>query len=146
MDSIPPKDFVSIFHRMNAYVDLKDCKTPGDIRRRIRIVIEMMRIATLNAKKQKNKKKWSARSKLMVVLMDDTSPVKSKTAERKKALGKPVRRAGIQDAIIEEAIRHPSGLVALTLKHGYEKAMKGKLETPKGRVGVMTIHKRGKHK
>jgi hypothetical protein len=146
VDSIPHREFVSIFHRMTAYIDLKGCRTPEDIERRIKRCYKLMENGANRAKKKSTRIKWFGRMKLMRILMESGTRIKTAlTSKRKSELGLPNRRTSFPDAVIEEAIRHPYGIVNYSLRYGNKEARKKRLEHSRRRLGILTIHRRGIH-
>jgi hypothetical protein len=96
------KEFHPIFKRVNEHTDLKGCRTPEDIRRRMNRTIKGYDLAlkTGYIKEEKTKRKFlNAKKKL-----------------------KQLRDVGFPEATIAHANRHPDGIVKQTLLHGYQKA------------------------
>jgi hypothetical protein len=117
MDSIPNRDFMKLFERMTAYIDMKDCETPEDIERKMLSAIKIMRRARDRGKKPSTRKKWGGRIKLIRTLGRDGVPATSEKLKGKTRMGF-ARRA------IEFAEIHPRSRLALTLTYGKNKARK----------------------
>jgi len=145
LDTLPPRDFFDIFHRISALVDLKDCKNSEDIERSLKQCEKLMENAAINAKKDSTKKKWFTRRKLMQIMLKKGGvPKTALTRDRKRELRLPMRRENFAKAVIDEAIRNPKGIINDTLKHGYAKAKKMHQKRSE-RLGILTIHKDGLH-
>jgi len=97
MDTIPDREFTSIFRRVVDYVDLKGCRTPEDIDARIKKSPHYKGTMTWSAKE----KKWQSERGSLRTLV-------------KFRFG---RRA------IMEALEKPRGLIRLTLEGGIHYAM-----------------------
>jgi len=146
MDTIPHRKFIEIFDRVSVYFDVKGCKTPEDIERRMMRCERLMENAYRGAKKESTRKKWGGRSKLLRVLMEEGTRIKTAlTRRRKRELGLPNRRTSFATAVIEDAILHPYGIANYTLRYGYREGKKKKLEHTRRRLGILTIHRRGIH-
>jgi len=117
MDSLPAREFVKLFERMTAYIDLADCETPEDIERKMLSAIKLMRRARDRGKKHSTRKKWGGRVKLIRTLGRDGVPAVSEKLKGKIRMG--FARRAIQYAEI-----HPRSRLALTLKYGKKTARK----------------------
>jgi hypothetical protein len=96
------KEFHPVFKRINAHTDLKGCRTPEDIRKRMDRTIKGYDLAlkTGYIKDEKTKRRFlNAKKKL-----------------------KKLRESDFPEAIIAHANRHPDGIVNQTLLYGYQKA------------------------
>lgn len=117
MDSLPARDFMKLFERMTAYIDLEGCETPEDIEYEMMTAIKMMRIGRDRARKKSTRKKWGGRIKLIRTLGRDGVPAVSEKLRGKTRMG--FARRAIQYAEI-----HPRSRLALTLKYGKKTARK----------------------
>ena len=117
MDSLPARDFMKLFQRMTAYIDLKDCETAEDIERKMLSAIKLMKKARDRGKKPSTRKKWGGRIKLIRTLGRDGVPATSEKLKGKTRMGF-ARRA------IEFAEIHPRSRLALTLQYGKKTARK----------------------
>ena len=115
MDSIPDRQFMYIFDRVTAYIDLKGCETPEDIEERMKWATKFMRTIVRKAKKKSTKRKWRTMLKLMYTLRREGVPAKSP-----KLKGKT--RIGFQTRAVEHATLHPRRSIALTLFYGKKRA------------------------
>lgn len=146
MDTIPHRQFIAMFDRMSKYIDVKGCKTPRDIERRLQRCYKLMENGARRAKKKSTRKKWFGRMKHIRILLERGTRIKTAlTSKRKRELGVPNIRTSFPDAVIEEAIRHPYGIINYSLRYGHKDAKKKRLEHARRRLGVLTIHKRGIH-
>ena len=115
MDSIPDRQFMYIFDRVTAYIDLKDCETPEDIEERVSQAIYFMRTIVRKAKKKSTRKKWRSIIRRTRSLIREGVPAKSP-----KLKGKT--RMGFQTRAVEHAMLHPRRAIALTLFYGKKRA------------------------
>jgi hypothetical protein len=97
MDSLKDKEFNEIFERISMTIDLKGCRTPQDINRRIRRRIQ--------------KESYVAGPRILALL---------RATNQKSALERLI--PGFGQRTIDEAYANPKGEVALTLKYGRRKA------------------------
>lgn len=97
MDSLKDKEFNEIFERISITIDLKGCKTPGDVNRRLRQKIQ--------------EESYLAGPKILALLH---------ATNQKSALERLIPGFGRRS--IDEAYANPKGTVALTLKYGRTKA------------------------
>jgi len=144
MDSVPHKDFISLFERMNVYIDLNGCKTPKDIEKRMLRAVDLMSRGIKHAKKDSTKRKWAIRCKLLWIAMEKHKLAKS-TRDKKKKLGLKPRRVSFASRVIAESISHPKGIINYALRYGYDEGKKKKLDDARRRMCVLTVHKRGIH-
>lgn len=98
MDFIPDKEFHIIFNRVSRTIDLKGAGSPAEINERL-----MERIREIRHHY-------------------GTSPLASLQAKRKISPLKSLISGSFGRRTIDEAISDPQGQVALTLKHGNQKA------------------------
>jgi len=117
MDSLPAHEFMKLFQRMSAYIDLKGCETPEDIEQKMIDAIKIMRRARDRGKKPSTRKKWGGRIKLIRTLGRDGVPAVSEKLKGKTRMG--FARRAIQYAEI-----HPRSRLALTLQYGKKTARK----------------------
>jgi hypothetical protein len=141
VDTIPPPELFNIFQRVSIYVDLEGCETPEDVRQRVLRTLRLMQKAVENAKRPSTRRKWLGSMKfLWTIIRERTRPTTIVTQKRKYDLDVPNRRVGFQTAVIDEAIKHPNGLINLSLDYGIQKAKK-KLERRQKRASVTSIHR-----
>lgn len=96
MDFVPDKEFHEIFDRVSKEVDLRGCKTPADVNRRLKQKIKQQIYAANN-------------------------PLKKLRATNRATFLKNLIPA-FAKRVIDEAHTEPRGKIALTLKHGRKKA------------------------
>lgn len=148
MDTLPPSQFMDIYERLRFFVDMNDCPTYEDLLRRMEECEKLMENAGANAKKESTRWKWFKRRKFIrILLQKEDIPKTALTRQRKRDLGLPMRRQDFAKAMIDEAIKHPNGIVNLSLKHGYKKAkMKIEKQQNQKRIGLLSSHKREKNR
>lgn len=111
MDFMPDKEFHRIFERASVEVEFRGAGTPAEINERLNQKIESY--------------KSLARNKQM-------SP---STARRRISNLKKLIFSGFGRRTIDEVIADPQGRIALTLRHGREKARDVLLARARGRIG-----------
>jgi len=115
VDSIPPDEFIRVFHRLCGYVRLGRVRNPQDIKKRIKRILTMMKHAYKNAKRSRTIRKFKSDYMHLRILY----------------------RHGIHRRIWNEAVENPGGLIELTLTFGYDKANRMVLEREKRRKGKL---------
>ncbi len=113
LDFIPDKDFNIIFHRVSRKIDLKGAGTPAEINRRLKD-----KIYDYKALQKKRR-------------------LKPQVARRRISDLKKLIFRGFARRTIDEAVAHPQGKVALTLKYGRKEARKILLERGRKRIGTI---------
>ena len=113
MDSIPDYEFIKIFERVSRQVHFGRCRSPQDVKNRIKRILNLYKKAIQNARKQSTVRKY--RSNFIHL--------------------RTLYRHGLHRRIWEEAANNPGGIVDLTLRYGRDKARKIKLERERKRLG-----------
>ena len=115
MDKIPDDEFIEIFDRVSIDVHFGRCRSPQDVKDRIKRVLSLQKKAYQTAKKRTTVRKY----------------------RREYTHLRNLYRHGFPDRIWEEAVRNPGGIVDLTLDYGREKARKIKLGRERRRIGSL---------
>jgi hypothetical protein len=145
MDTLPPRNFFDIYHRLALWIDLKGCETARDVEIRVWRAYNIIEKGANNAKKKSTRIKWFSIMKIIRSIMKkDTKPTTELTRQRKLDLGLPNKRTSFADAIMKEADEHQNGIVANSMKHGYPKAMK--MEQKRKQPIILSIHTHKKPK
>ena len=110
-------EFHKVFKRVNEHTNMKGCRTPSDIRRRMDSTVKAydLAIKTGYIEHEKTRRRFVVAKKNLKKLRDSEFP----------------------EAIIAHSRRNPDGIVAQTLIYGYAKA-KVILLARKRRLGRMT--------
>ena len=95
-------EFHKVFKRVNEHTEMKGCRTPDDIRRRMDATVRAYDLALKTG-----------------YIHDEKT--KRRFIFAKKNL-KTLRESDFPEAIIAHARRNPDGIVGQTLVHGYAKA------------------------
>jgi hypothetical protein len=95
-------EFHKVFKRVNEHTDMKGCRTPDDIRRRMDSTIKAYDLAlkTGYIKDEKTRRRFIFAKKNLKKLRDSDFP----------------------EAVIAHSRRNPDGIVSQTLVYGYQKA------------------------
>jgi hypothetical protein len=120
------KEFHPVFKRINEHTDLKGCRTPDDIRKRMDSTIKGYDLALKTG-----------------YIKDDKTRRKFLVAKKKL---KQLRDSDFPEATIAHANRHPDGIVNQTLLHGYEKAKALILARKRRLMKTIRVRKRKKKK
>ena len=123
MDSIPPDEFLGIFHGIAQVVRLGRVRNPNEIRQRIRRILSMQRHASRNAKRSSTRRIYRGKYNRL----------------------RQLYRHDIQNRIWDEAVANPGGIIDETLDYGYAKAQTRALERARQRAGKLKIYRRGKN-
>ena len=113
MDSIPPDEFLKLFHRINQVVRLGRVRSDKDIRKRIKRKLDWQRKATKVAKKASTRKKHQVDFRRLRTLYNQH----------------------IEIRIWNEAVDNPGGIIDETLDYGYAEAQRRALERARARAG-----------
>ena len=123
MDSIPPDEFLGIFHGIAQVVRLGRVRNPNEIRQRIRRILSMQRHASRNAKRSSTRRKFRVKHHRLRTLY----------------------RHDIDKRIWDEAVANPGGIIDETLDYGYAKAQARALERARQSAGKLTRYRRRKN-
>ena len=115
MKTIPDYEFIEIFDRVSRDVHFGRCRSPQDVKNRIKRILNLKKKGYQSAKRQSSGRK--CRSEFIHL--------------------RTLYRHGIADRIWEEAVTNPGGIVELTLLYGRENARKIMLERERRRRGRM---------
>ena len=121
-DSIPPDEFIQIFHRLCHYVRLGRVRNRGEIRDRMRRILTLMKRGYQTAKRGSTVKKF--RSKYVQL--------------------RTLYRVRIDRRIWEEAQENPGSIFDLTLDYGYNNAQRIALASSRERMGELRRLRRTK--
>lgn len=144
MDSIPYKDFLDMFDRMNMYIDVKGCRTSSDIARRMKRAINIMEKGVSRSKRVSTRKKWNRRIDLMWQALE-RGRLSEETIAKKRNLGLSPEKMSFPERVIYEATTRPHSIFNYALRYGYDRGKQKKMEDAKRRMGVLTVYKRGIH-
>lgn len=112
MDTIPDVELIEIFDRFTRWVSMRGANSPRKLNKRINRVMKLMRLAMMNAKRSRTVTLYRNRYNNM----------------------RKLKRHGIVDRIMNEAARDENSIYALSMKYGYARARKFKLEQEKRRI------------
>ena len=120
MDTIPPDDFLGIFHRICHVVRLGRVRSDRDIRKRIKNILDFQRKAMQTAQRGSTVRKYRGDYNRLRTLY----------------------RNHIEVRIWNEAVDNPGGIIDETLDYGYENAQRMALERARARAGRLKRLKR----
>ena len=120
MDTIPDEDFIAIFHRLAQHVRLGRVRNPDDIKKRIKRILDLQRMAYQNAQRGSTIRKYRGQYKKLRVLY----------------------RKNIHERIWDEAVKRPGELIDQTLDYGYANAKRLAMERARERAGRLRRLKR----
>lgn len=115
MDKLPDYEFIEIFDRVSQVVHFGRSRSPQDVKKRIKRILNLQKKAYQTAKKRSTVRKF--RSDYIHL--------------------RTLYRHGFHYRIWEEAVKNPGGIVDLTLKYGRDKARKKKLERERRHLGSL---------
>lgn len=112
MDTVPPREFFYIFDRVSAVISLKGCRTPEDVRKRIK-------------KRMKTYKRWqneAKRKRTKIYARGSRSRLANLLKKKKDS------EMDFAERTIDEAVRKPKSIVNLTLLYGRARAIQMRLK------------------
>lgn len=123
MGSIPPDEFLQIFDRLCQQVRLGRVRSPRHIRKRIKRVLDLQRMAIRKAKRGSTQRKFRR----------DFNHLRT------------LYRNHVENRIWDEAVDNPGGIIDETLDYGYAKAQARALERARRSAGKLKRYRRGKN-
>ena len=131
MDTVPDREFISIFERVSTDLSLKGCQTPEDVERKMKHRYkEILRVAR-RVEREKTKRRLRRGARLWNNLL-----------QRKRG-----SKMNFPDRVIFEAYEHPKGIIALTLAYGKAKASRILLKRMREKLRFKRMSERGsKHR
>ena len=115
MDDIPPEELIKLFHRVAQYVRLGRVRNAGEIRTRIKRILDLQRMAYRKAKRGTTVAKFRGQYRRL----------------------RRLYRNNIHEIFWDEAVENPGGIIDETLDYGYAKAQKRALKRARQSAGKL---------
>ena len=115
MDDIPRDELIQIFHRVAQYVRLVRVRNAGEIKARIKRILDLQRMAYRKAKRGTTVKKFRGQYLRL----------------------RRLYRNNIHVRIWNEAVDNPGGIIDETLDYGYDNAQKRALKRARQSAGKL---------
>lgn len=115
MDTIPPEEFLKLFHRLTLYVRLGRVRNPQEIKKRIKRILDLQKMAARTAKRGSTIRRYQIQRRKLLLLY----------------------RRNIHERIWQEAVDNPGGIIDETLDYGYANAQRMAMERARARAGKL---------
>ena len=112
MDNIPDEAFIRLFDRFTSWVSMRGAYDEESINKRINRVLRVLRRGSKNAKRESTQRNFANNMRRM----------------------RHLKRIGMAERIVREAVYDENSIYALSMKYGYNRARKIKLEQSKKNV------------